>query len=168
MNHSNEEFLKELEQCHNIMHLSPIDKHTDKTIKCNCNQVLFVVRLVNNFQERVTAKECSHAQQFMLSKGLKVFGNRGKEASMKESDQLHQRNCFTLASINDVTMEGQQKAQVASRFLTEKRDESVKARMICNGKPAREWLSREILQVPQLLQKAQCSLVSLMHINREM
>jgi hypothetical protein len=35
------------------------------------------------------------------------------------------------------------KAQMALMFLTEKRDKSVKGRMVYNGKPSREWLSRE-------------------------
>lgn len=85
----------------------------------------------------------SCAQQHLLSKGLKVFGNRGNKASMKELDQLHQRSCFAPASMSHVTVDERRKAQVGLTFLTEKRDESVKARMVCNGKPAREWLSRE-------------------------
>ena len=31
----------------------------------------------------------------------------------------------------------------ALMFLTEKRDKSVKGRMVYNGKPTREWLTRE-------------------------
>jgi hypothetical protein len=31
------------------------------------------------------------------------------------------------------------KAQMAFMFLTEKRDKSVKGRMVYNGKPTREW-----------------------------
>ena len=35
------------------------------------------------------------------------------------------------------------KAQQALMFLGEKRDGTVKGRMVYNGKPTREWLSRE-------------------------
>ena len=28
-------------------------------------------------------------------------------------------------------------------FLTEKRDKTVKGQMVCNGKPTREWLTKE-------------------------
>jgi hypothetical protein len=28
-------------------------------------------------------------------------------------------------------------------FLTEKRDKSIKGRMVANGKPSREWLNQE-------------------------
>jgi hypothetical protein len=34
-------------------------------------------------------------------------------------------------------------AQMALMFLTEKRDKRMKGRMVYNGKPTREWLSRE-------------------------
>jgi hypothetical protein len=37
----------------------------------------------------------------------------------------------------------QRKAQQALMFLGEKRDRTVKGRMVYNGKPTREWLSRE-------------------------
>jgi hypothetical protein len=36
-----------------------------------------------------------------------------------------------------------EKAQMALMFLTEKRDKSIKGRMVYNGKPTREWLLRE-------------------------
>ncbi|MGC8532999.1 MAG: hypothetical protein ACP5M1_13275, partial [Acidiphilium sp.] len=35
------------------------------------------------------------------------------------------------------------KTMEALMFLTEKRDKSIKGRMFYNGKPTREWLSRE-------------------------
>ena len=35
------------------------------------------------------------------------------------------------------------KAMMALMFLTEKRDSTIKGRMVYNGKPTREWLSRE-------------------------
>ena len=98
---------------------------------------------MNDFQERVTISGYSYAQQFLLNKGLKVFGEKGNQASIKELDQLYRRNCFTPISISNMTVEERRKAQVALMFLTEKRDESVKGRMVYNGKPTREWLSRE-------------------------
>ena len=34
------------------------------------------------------------SQQYILEKGLKKFGERGKLAAEKELDQLHKRGCF--------------------------------------------------------------------------
>jgi hypothetical protein len=77
----------------------------------------------------------------MLQKGLKVFGNKEHEASMKEIDQLHKRTCFAPLKVKEMKHSERKKAQMALMFLTEKRDKSVKGRMVYNGKPTREWLS---------------------------
>jgi hypothetical protein len=77
----------------------------------------------------------------MLQKGLKVFGNKEHEASMKETDQLHKRTCFAPLKVKEMKPSERKKAQMVLMFLTEKRDISVKGRMIYNSKPTREWLS---------------------------
>jgi hypothetical protein len=47
--------------------------------------------------------------------------------------------CFTPLKVKKPSE--RKKAQIALMFLTEKRDKSVKGRMVYNGKPMREWLS---------------------------
>ena len=98
---------------------------------------------MDDINNRVTTRGASIAQQFLLHKGLKVFGEHSHEAATKEIDQLHQRNCFTLISVKDMTWTKRRKAMGALMFLTEKRDKSVKGRMVYNGKPTRECLTRE-------------------------
>jgi hypothetical protein len=85
----------------------------------------------------------SFAQQYMLQKGLKVFGNKRHEASMKEIDQLHKRTCFAPLKGKEMKPSKRKKAQIALMFLTEKRDRSVKGRIVYNRKPTRKWLSQE-------------------------
>ena len=46
-------------------------------------------------------------------------------------------------SVKDMTSTERRKVMGALMFLTEKRDKSVKGRMVYNGKPTREWLTRE-------------------------
>ena len=38
--------------------------------------------------------ENQFSQQYIMEKGLKKFGERGREAAEKELDQLHRRGCF--------------------------------------------------------------------------
>jgi hypothetical protein len=45
--------------------------------------------------------------------------------------------------IKEMKPSKRKKAQMALMFLTEKRDKSVKGRMVYNEKPTREWLSSE-------------------------
>jgi hypothetical protein len=102
-----------------------------------------MARLINDLNSKVTIQGASFAQQYLIQKGLKVFGHEGRKASMKEMDQLHRWNCFTPITIADLTPIERRRAQQALMFLTEKQDKTVKGRMVYNGKPTREWLSRE-------------------------
>ena len=91
----------------------------------------------------LTAREQQHAQQYSLNKGLKVFKERGHKAVEKELKQQHDRRCFEPISPDELTELEKRRAQIAICMLTEKRDGSIKGRMVYNGKPTREWLSRE-------------------------
>ncbi len=102
-----------------------------------------MARLIEDLNNKVTINGASFAQQFLLNKGLKLFGQRGHDASLKEMDQLHRRNCFTPISIAELSPTERRKAQQALMFLGKKRDKSIKGRMVYNGKPTRDWLSRE-------------------------
>ena len=84
-----------------------------------------------------------YAQQYVYEKGIKLFGERGKEAAKKEWDQLHRRQCFVpihIASLSDIEKD---RAQQAIMLLTEKRNGDIKGRAVYNGKPTREWLTQE-------------------------
>ncbi len=107
------------------------------------SDAMLMARLMYDLNTRAVREGASFAQQYLLNKGLKIFGQKGRDASKKEMDQLHRRSCFTPKSIADMTLLEQRKAQQALMFLGEKRDGTVKGRMVYNGKPTREWLSRE-------------------------
>jgi hypothetical protein len=51
--------------------------------------------------------------------------------------------CFSPLHISELSEEEKRKAQEALMFLTEKRDGSVKGRMVYNGKPTRAWHDKE-------------------------
>ena len=51
--------------------------------------------------EQVTSKY-SLAQQYMLHKGLKKFGEAGEQAIGKEVGQLHDRTCWVPISVADM------------------------------------------------------------------
>ena len=109
----------------------------------NPQLAMVIARCMADINGKVTAHGASYAQQYILQKGLKKFKERGSDAAIKELDQLHKRNCFTPVEIASLTKEERRKAQEALMFLTEKRDQSCKGRLVYNGKPTREWLSRE-------------------------
>ena len=111
-------------------------------------------RYMTEINERVLETGASFAQQYMLNKGLKVFGERGRAAAGKELDQLHRRNCFKLIMVSDMSPTERQKAQQALMFLTQKRDNSIKGRMVYNGKPTRVWIGKEDAASPTVSQES--------------
>ena len=104
---------------------------------------MIIARYIVDINSKATSQGASFGQQYILQKGLKIFKERGEEAASKELDQLHKRNCFTPIDLLTLSPEEVRKTVEALMFLTEKRDQSVKGRLVYNGKPTREWLSRE-------------------------
>jgi hypothetical protein len=136
---------KQLECCHNLV--SQVKPREDQTIEYGSCQAMLIARFIARFIQDITKNVNEHgasfAQQCIMQKGLKDFGNKGHEASKKEIDQLHKRTCFAPLKVEEMKPSERKKAQMALMFLTEKRDKSVKGRMVYNRKPTREWLLRK-------------------------
>jgi len=124
----------QLEYCHNLIAQMKPNKSKEYTPM----EAMLMARLINNLNTKIVKKGASFAQQYLLNKGMKVFGQRGRDASTKEMDQLHRQNCFTPISIAEMTMRERRKAQQALMFIGEKQDLSIKGQMVNNGKPTRE------------------------------
>ena len=86
-------------------------------------------------------------QQYILQKGLKVFKEKGVQAAKKEADQLHGREAFAPIDVATLTDIEREHACDAIMFLSEKRDKTVKGRMVFNGKPSREWHDKVVLLI---------------------
>ena len=102
-----------------------------------------IASIIVDINSRATADGASFAQQHILQKGLKIFGERGAQASKKEMTQLHERNCFTPIDPNELTPDEKKKAQQALMFLAEKRDGTIKGRLVYDGSNTREWFTKE-------------------------
>jgi hypothetical protein len=63
-------------------------------VEYRSNKAMLVTRFIQDITMNVNEHGASFSQQYMLQTGLKVFGNKGHEALMKEMDQLHKRTCF--------------------------------------------------------------------------
>ena len=60
-----------------------------------------IAQLMTEINMRASAEGASFAQQYLLQKGLKKFGEKGMAASRKELDQLHNRNCFGPLNVSE-------------------------------------------------------------------
>jgi len=88
------------------------------------------------------------AQQLSLNKGLKKFGNKGRDAAYKELHQIHNRIVFKPVDVNSLTTEERKKAMESLMFLTEKRDGSIKGRTCANGSTQRSYISKDEASSP--------------------
>jgi hypothetical protein len=78
---------------------------------------MLMARLISNLNNIIVREGVSFAQQYLLNKGQKIFGRKGRDASKKETDQLHRQSCFTPRSIAKMTQREQRKAQKVLMFL---------------------------------------------------
>jgi hypothetical protein len=87
-----EDELKQLEYCHNLV--SQVKPEKEQIIEYGSSQAMLIARFIQDITMNVNQHGASFVQQYILQKGLKVFGKQGHKASKKEIDQLHKRTCF--------------------------------------------------------------------------
>jgi hypothetical protein len=85
----------------------------------------------------------SFLQTYSLKQGIKKFGKQGIEAIHKEMEQIHDQVVFEPIGIEEMTKLERKRAMESLIFLTEKRVETVKARVCANGSTQRAYISRE-------------------------
>lgn len=96
-------------------------------------------------------KETQFVQSFSLMKGLKKFGQKGRDAAYKEMKQLHDRVVFKPIKVEDLTELEKRRAMESLIFLVEKRDGTVKGRTCANGSTQREYMDREEATSPTVM-----------------
>jgi hypothetical protein len=88
------------------------------------------------------------AQQYTIRKGLKLFGDGGRQAVTKELTQLHNMATYTPMHKHELTREQRVQALSSLMFLTQKRDGRIKGRACANGSKQREYISKESATSP--------------------
>jgi hypothetical protein len=82
-------------------------------------------------------------QTYSLMKGIKEFGDKGRQAAHEEMKQLHDRIVFKPIAIEELSTIEKRRAMESLIFLTEKKDGRIKARTCANGSTQREYTNRE-------------------------
>jgi hypothetical protein len=135
-----------IEQEHIILHQT--DKNSKSYIEYGNDIAIVAARTIENFIHEVSQKGAAFTQQYILHKGIKKLGDKGKKAASDELDQLYKRNCFKPVDAYTMTKMEKRKAMESLLFLTEKRDGRIKGRMVCNGKPTRKWVDKDEATAP--------------------
>ena len=82
-------------------------------------------------------------QTYSLAKGLKKFGEKGRDAALGEMKQIHDRVVFQPIRVSKITPLEKKRAMESLIFLVEKRDGRIKARTCANGSTQREYTDRD-------------------------
>jgi len=105
---------------------------TSNVVAYDEQYAMVIARAITDLNDK-SLNDTAFIQTYGLSKGLNVFGNKGKEAALKEIAQLHNRNCFKPIDIGTLTKEQRKKVLQQLIFLVEKRDGTIKARSVADG-----------------------------------
>jgi hypothetical protein len=139
-----------LEQYHNID--TSKDQKIRERVSYDYNGAMIAARLMTEIYDSVQ-KDVSFAQQYILQKGLRKFGELGSMAVKKELDQLHKRNCFKPINVSQLNSKETDQSR-ADVYTTANRPE--------NG------YQRRTPPAQQLQQKALCLRQQLTHSRDEM
>jgi hypothetical protein len=77
---------QELEYHHNLITQNEPDGGQSK--EYSPSDAILMARLIYDLNTRVVREGAPFAQQYLLNKGLKIFVQKGRDASKKEMDQL--------------------------------------------------------------------------------
>ena len=103
-----------------------------------------IARVMQQIKDRVSQPDgMIFIQQYYITKGLKVFGQQGKDAAMKELGQLVNRNCWKGIHVSELSESEKKKAVEAMMLLALKHTGEVKGRYVYKGNDTRGWLTRE-------------------------
>jgi hypothetical protein len=91
------------------------------TIKYGSSQAMLIAQFIQDITLNISEHGASFAQQYVLQKGLKVFGKKGHDASMKEINQLHRTTCFAPLKVKNMKPSKRRKVHMAFMFLIEKK-----------------------------------------------
>ena len=142
---------KKMERMHNLLYQRAGDDRTDYYAQ---DHAKLIALFMTQIKERVKSRDgVSFIQQYYLTKGLKIFGDKGRDAAMKELQQLVERNCWEPKLISELTAEEKRKAVDSMMLLAEKNDGSVKGRHVFKGSESRDWLTREETSSPTASQE---------------
>jgi hypothetical protein len=84
-----------------------------------------------------------HVVTYSLNKGIKKFGEKAKEAAIKEMQQMIDRECFEPVHQEELKEIEKQHAMKSLIFLSEKKDGSLKAWHCVNGSTQRSYMQLE-------------------------
>jgi hypothetical protein len=134
------------EQGANLVQVDPM------TTEYTTEEALVMSSIITQYKEQLSIPTNIHGSNFLttysVKKGLQQFGERGKQAMLKEMKQLHDLRCFQPVHRNTLNTTERKRALESLIFLVGKKDGTVKARHCANGSTQRDYMQREDVSSP--------------------
>jgi hypothetical protein len=92
--------------------------------------------------------------QYNLKQGIKKFGEKGKQAVMIELQQLYNRDVMKAVNKDNLMQDEQRGALRYIMFLKEKRCGKIKGRGCTDGRPQRDYMTKEDTSSPTVAKEA--------------
>ena len=77
-------------------------------------------------------------QQYLLGKGIKIFGNKDTKWAIKEAKQPHNRECFRPIDVSKQSERERKGTQRTLSYLWQKRDGMIKGQTVYDRSRTRE------------------------------
>ena len=91
---------------------------------------------------------CNILTQYYVSKGLKIFGDKGVQAVLKELNQLHERMVMEPVDADKLSPGQKRAALQYLMFLKEKRCGRIKGRGCADGRKQRLYMDKDQVSAP--------------------
>ena len=122
------------------------------TMEYTLEEAFVLATIMDQFNQRMDITKLHHGTQcvtqYSLQKGIKKFGERGRQSALKEMKQLHDRECFQPIHKSDLNSTERKRALESLIFMVEKRDGTIKSRHCANGSTQRAYMAREDVSSP--------------------
>ena len=110
-----------------------LEEELEPDMEYNLEEAKVLAMIMCQFNDRMTKQErivyrLQHIVTYSLQKGIKKFGQRGRDSAYKEMKQLNDRKCFNL--IHKLSLNKTEKKRVMESliFITKKKSGEIKAR----------------------------------------
>ena len=127
----------------------------ERTLEYNVEEARVIATILQYFEVQANHIDQNKAKQFLqtysLRSGLRKFGEKGKESTRSEMQQLVDREVFYAIRVDELTMQERKRAMESLLFIVEKRDGRVKSRFCANGSTQREYMQREESASPTVM-----------------
>ena len=114
-------------------------------LETESKEFMFVAAAISEFND---AKASQITPQYGIQKGLRVFGDAGVEAVLKELRQLHEREVIIPVHPKRLTRDELKRSLPYLMFLKRKRCGKVKGRGCADGRSQREFISKDEASSP--------------------